>query len=66
MYLHLQDLAVVPLSPQEEDDETSSSESSEREGEEGGEAKMKTFPLRLPQSTRHKRRRVNIEELPCR
>ena len=52
---------------------SSGSDGEESEGEEGREggreeedAEVKVFPLQLPKGMRHKRRRVNIEELPCR
>ena len=60
----LQDLAVVPLSSQPGSDASSDSgSSSESEGE---REEVKRFPLRLPKSTRHKKRTIAIQELPCR
>ena len=68
----LQDLAVIPLSSQPESDSSSDSgSSSESEGgseeeSEGGREEAKRFPLRLPKGTRHKKRTITIQELPCR
>ena len=42
-------------------------EEGNRRGVEGGEGEdMMKFPLKLPKGMRHKKRTVNIHELPCR